>query len=409
MPTKNIIICSDGTGNTFDDSVSNVTRLVRLLDLDSQPMQEVAYDQGLGTDARRLAAVEAYRRALAHPQALEILAGPRTARFNPIGIAARLAGLTAGYGLKDNVRQVYVALTKMHVREDDRIFLFGFSRGAFTVRALAGLVYRCGLPSHHASDPGSEWFDEAWALFQPMLPDEEAVARFRARPGLRDVRIHFLGIWDTVKSYGGFVPIMLPHLRHNPIVAHVRHAVALDERRSWFNVTTWGQLDLDKTGAATRLRAEDLPNFRAQTIEEVWFRGCHSDIGGGDVEECTARVTLRWMLAEAFACGLRLTADGEAMIGQVDPTPTIHESLKKGWWTTEVMPRKEIDNSGVYPTRHLTYGRTGVRTPAELLRDKQFSVHVSAGVAPSPQVRQVWTKTLDEAREQAARMSVLEV
>ncbi|MGH8653244.1 MAG: T6SS phospholipase effector Tle1-like catalytic domain-containing protein [Gammaproteobacteria bacterium] len=99
---------------------------------------------------------------------------------------------------------------------------------------------------------------------------------------------------------------MLPHLRHNPHVKIVRHALALNERHSWFNATTWERLDSDEQGAALRLTKIELDELKKQDIEEAWFRGCHSDIGGGDVEEVTARIALRWMLGEAHAAGVRL-------------------------------------------------------------------------------------------------------
>jgi uncharacterized protein (DUF2235 family) len=78
----------------------------------------------------------------------------------------------------------------------------------------------------------------------------------------RPCPVHFLGLWDTVKSYGGLDPAILPHLRHNPIVAHVRHALALDERRAWFKPTTWGRLDSDLHAAMTRLAPEDAETIR---------------------------------------------------------------------------------------------------------------------------------------------------
>jgi uncharacterized protein (DUF2235 family) len=380
---KNIVICSDGTGNTFDKSVSNVTRLIRLLALDSAK-QIVFYDQGIGTNAKRLEAVKSYCDSIHGEKALFTLPGPREGRFYT-GIATRVLGLLGGYGLKANVNEMYCTLSQ-YCGADDDIFLFGFSRGAFTVRALAGLLYRCGLPDRNVSNDAARFndcFNQAWKLYQPMQEDEVEVASFRRRHGAEhDCEIYFLGLWDTVKSYGGLRPVMLPHLRHNPMVRKVRHALALDERRSWFNATTWGQLDSDKCGAKLRLKAKDLSKYESQDIDEVWFRGCHSDVGGGDVQKTTAEVALRWMLREAHAAGLLLNCEGERFLRMDDPTQPveIHESLRWMWWLTEILPRWEIDNSGTYPVRKFAWGRTGRRTPDRLTRNGKISLHKTVGL-----------------------------
>lgn len=377
---RNIVLCSDGTGNTFDESVSNVTRLIKLLAFDDRQAQVVAYDQGIGTNASRLAAVKRYREAIPDIGSLEVLDGPKERRFKPAGLLLRVVGLIGGYGLKANVQELYHELSRLYDGPSDKVFLFGFSRGAFTVRALAGLLYRCGLPRKDVTD-FEGCFEEAWRLYRPHREDEQEIAAFRNRfGGQQECAIHFLGLWDTVKSYGALIPVSLPHLRHNPIVLTVRHALALNERRAWFNATTWGQLDSDEGGAKLRLKEKDLPSYQSQDIEEVWFRGCHSDIGGGDEQELTARIALRWMLGEA-AVDLRLNEDGKRMLKGDDPPgpPEIHESFRWWWWFLECIPRKEIDNSGLYPVKKPAYGRTGKRNPDKLRRQKKVLVHTSVG------------------------------
>jgi uncharacterized protein (DUF2235 family) len=398
MMGRNIVLCSDGTGNTFDRSVSNVTRLVKLLALDNRAAQVVAYDQGIGTNARRHAAVTEYRETIRDRESLRVLDGPKEWRFQPAGWPVRLVGLVGGYGLKANVRELYHELTRLYDGPTDKILLFGFSRGAFTVRALAGLLYRCWLPGKKVTD-FKACFEEAWRLYQPHCEDEKEIGAFRKRSGGQQCPIHFLGLWDTVKSYGGLIPVSLPHLRHNPIVQTVRHALALNERRSWFNATTWGQLDSDEKGAKQRLKSEDLSSYESQDIAEVWFRGCHSDVGGGDVEEVTARIALRWMLAEAAdpSVGLSLNEHGKAVLEGDDPQePEIHESLRRLWWLTEFIPRKEIDNSGLYPVRKPAFGRTGTRNPDKLRRKGKVFVHTSVDDRQSipPPVEPRQTKSL---------------
>ena len=287
-----------------------------------------------------------------------------------------MLGLFGGWGLKANVRQMYCLLSALYEGPDDKVFLFGFSRGAFTVRALAALIYRCGLPGKTATDKGKR-FDKAWKLYKPphKRQDDVAIRAFRSN-GQRECPIHFLGLWDTVKSYGGLIPVMLPHLRHNPAVHIVRHALALDEHRSWFDATTWGLLDLDS--AKDRIKPKD---FEHQDIAEVWFRGCHSDIGGGDVEAVTGMIALRWMLGEAQAVGAKLNDNGKSVLAADDPLePEVHESLRGlWWWVTENIPRKEINNFGEYPERTWVYESTGRRTPDKLTRNGKVLLHPSVG------------------------------
>src|SRR5262245_34120354 len=214
-----------------------------------------------------------------------------------------------------------------------------------------------------------------------MRPCKDQIKEFLATEGQRECPIHFLGVWDTVKSYGGLCPIMLPHLRHNPIVAHVRHALALDERRGWFDATTWGCLDLDrKADAAWSPLSEPVrQRIEQQDIKEVWFRGCHSDIGGGDREAQSARIALRWMLGEAAQAGLRLNADGCCLLKSPREREwaEVHESHTLAWRLIELLPRLTIDNSGQWPKGVAARTRQAVRRPDLLLRDGRVTVHES--------------------------------
>lgn len=367
---KNVVICADGTGNSFGAQVSNVSRLVQLIDL-RHPEQQVAfYDQGIGTDPRYVDAVSAYKdHERQQRQALTILDPPFQAWWAPTSFV-RVAGLAVGYGLRRNVKELYTALARCY-EDRDRIYLFGFSRGAFTVRVLAGLLYRCGLLSKDTANFAQK-FEQAYSLFTPHRQDFEAVARFKRDERVRTPRVHFLGIWDTVKSYGGIWPQSLPHLRHNPIVDTVRHALALGEQRSWFLPTSWGGIDSD--------RPVDDPAYDNQSVVEIWFRGVHSDVGGGYDDDAAARIPLRWMLNEAANAGLRLNPEGRALAASVDPAdPAVHESLTGGWLITEYLPRWELDNSYFPPRRFFKCGRTGQRHPAQFSRQQMVHLHSSAG------------------------------
>lgn len=377
--SRNIIICSDGTGNTFDRRVTNVTHLIKALALADHTQQVVLYDQGVGTNAHRSTVVDTYRSGPGDPSALNMLPAARGSTFGPKAWFDRGRGLMTGYGLKENVGQIYQALADLYEGPDDRVFMFGFSRGGFTVRNLAGLLYRCHLPPQGSTDAEAR-FERAWRLYEPMHEDDAATDHFRAEQ--RPCPVHFLGLWDTVKSYGGIDPVILPHLRHNPIVAHVRHALALNERRAWFKPTSWGLLDSDRAGAMTRLKPEDRPLFDPQDIAEVWFVGCHADVGGGAREETTARIALRWMLGEALHAdpGVQLNPAGEALLAADDPPgPQIHQSWNRRWRLVEAMPRKEIDNSGVYPIKKAARGSDGRRARQMLRRDEKVLLHASVG------------------------------
>lgn len=116
---RNIVICSDGTGNTFDSGVSNVTQLIRLLALDDHAKQVVAYDQGIGTNARRVDAVRTFAKTVPDSHALVILPAPRRIWFSPTGVVARGLGLACGYGLEANVAEMYEAVSRLYEGPDD--------------------------------------------------------------------------------------------------------------------------------------------------------------------------------------------------------------------------------------------------------------------------------------------------
>ena len=126
--------------------------------------------------------------------------------------------------------------------------------------------------------------------------------------------------------------------------------ITFHEQRSWFLPTSWGGIDGDDP---LRLGVEPDSRYHTQDVREVWFRGCHSDVGGGDVEQHTAAIPLRWLLQEAKAFGLEVRADAESALDQADPTGPleIHEPLACGWLFTEYIPRLELDNSQRPPRR----------------------------------------------------------
>lgn len=124
---KNIIICSDGTGNTFDRRVTNVTHLIKYLALDNHEQQVAVYDQGVGTSVNRCSEIDAYRESLKDQEALQTLPPPLGSGWGRM--IDRGCGLLFGYGLKENIREMYEKLSTLYGGPEDRVFLFGFSRG----------------------------------------------------------------------------------------------------------------------------------------------------------------------------------------------------------------------------------------------------------------------------------------
>ena len=318
MP-RNLVICCDGTSNEFGLENTNVVRLVQSLDRDPT-RQRMYYDPGVGT--------------LPEPG----VAGKIAKKFSEI------KGLAFGAGLSENVEEAYSYLMDFWER-GDRVFLFGFSRGAYTVRVLAALLYSLGLlsrgsynmvpyvmrlfasvrkagASHDPADKSPYWkllnqFREAFA--RPISQDSND----------RRFPVYFLGVWDTVSSVGWvWDPVSYPYTARNPGISVIRHAVSLDERR-WF----FRQNLFQKEGE--------------QNFKEVWFPGVHCDIGGGypEVEGGLWRNAFQWMVDEARTSGLLMDDQRlQRVLSRTAPPekPWLepkHESLTALWWPAEFFPK----------------------------------------------------------------------
>jgi uncharacterized protein (DUF2235 family) len=311
---KNIVICCDGTGNEFGDNNSNVVKLYGSLIVDER-QQAAYYHPGVGT------------------------MGAPAARNRISKAWSVVAGLAFGAGLLDNVADAYRYL--MDVYEDgDRIFLFGFSRGAYTVRALAGVLHMFGLlhPGNIGLIPYITRLYAKRTRKAGGLTHTFQVADGFKMTYCRDIRLHFVGVWDTVSSVGWiWDPLKLPYTGQNPTMSVGRHAVSIDERRCYFRNNLWG---------AT------LPH---QDIKQVWFAGVHSDVGGSyEYAQCgLSQITLEWMLCEAISFGLVVDPQkAKAALGRIPPPPVapdagthIHNSLTFWWWLLEFLPHSYYDSS----------------------------------------------------------------
>jgi uncharacterized protein (DUF2235 family) len=286
--TRQLVVCCDGTWNTPDEkragvaAPTNVAKLALGVVSDADAGQLLFYEPGVGTSPDK-----------------------------------HLLGGAFGYGLSANVRSGYRFLAENY-QPGDNIFLFGFSRGAYTARSLAGLIRNCGilLPAH------VDRVDEAFAFYRDRTSQTHPVAvasqLFRRMYSHPDDTIHFIGVWDTVGSLG--IPDTLPGweevaklfpgweqlwgFHDTQLSSHVRHAchaLAIDEQRVAFKPTLWTQD----------------PNPGEQTLEQVWFAGVHTEVGGGSRDASLSDIALLWMVEKAKACGLLVTP-GQLEVGSPD-------------------------------------------------------------------------------------------
>jgi uncharacterized protein (DUF2235 family) len=315
MP-KNIVVCCDGTDNEVATDSTNVLRLFRMLERDQR--QVAYYDGGVGT--------------LADPAAISILQRYLSRRLDA----------AIGLRVRDNVIAAYCFLARTY-EPGDRIYLFGFSRGAYTVRAVAGLIHFLGLVRPELENLAAL----AWAVYANDAHAYQVSPRFAG--GNRFNRcfgvtpkppIQFVGAWDTVSSFGWFWNYQtLPYTANNPSINHIRHALAIDERRASFPANMFQP-----------------PKELEPNCKQVWFAGVHADVGGGypekDGNATLAKVSLEWMLREAAALGLLINADQREYLMNnspkkppADPSGMIHESLAGLWKWMEYVPRREWDES----------------------------------------------------------------
>jgi len=200
-----------------------------------------------------------------------------------------------------------VLLIQLPDRAKDKICIFGFSRGAYTARALAGMIHKVGLL------PAGNRQQVPFAYKMYTLDDDlgwKQSGHFKQAFSV-DVKVDFLGAWDTVCSVG-LIPHTLPLTYSNAGVRYFRHAIALDERRAVYQVNHWHLGNADNY--------ECIDNEKTN-VREVWFAGCHSDVGGGSVLNETrnslARISLRWMIQECFRTktGIQFLPDALEALG----------------------------------------------------------------------------------------------
>jgi uncharacterized protein (DUF2235 family) len=263
---KRIVVCCDGTWNADDTQTTdtNVAVLARSVHASQQTggiLQIVLYLRGVGTTGLKL---------------------------------ETLIEGAVGIGVDDNIRSAYQFICQNYVPGDE-IYLFGFSRGAFTARSLTGLITACGIL--YRSSLGA--LPDAWIYYRSPKPHSPGAFAQKCKVECHlEPTITFLGVWDTVGSLG--IPGSLLAASNkaqfafhdtspSPLVKCAVQALAIDEHRHDFTPTFW-------TGVAPP----------GANIQQVWFAGAHSDVGGGYKTRTLANIPLVWMAKQAEAVGLAL-------------------------------------------------------------------------------------------------------
>jgi uncharacterized protein (DUF2235 family) len=330
--SKNIVICCDGTGNQIGTTISNVLKLYRVLLKDEG--QRVYYHPGVGTIG------------------LESTWGRRKQE------AEAIFGLATGAGLDEDTLAAYRFLCRTYDK-GDKVWLFGFSRGAYTVRVLAAFIHVIGLlppdqidlaayafsayknASANSQKSNGKFLNEAW--------------HFSHVAGAYHIPIEFVGVWDTVSSIivpGRFHLQTLVYTHTNPSVKTFRQAMSIDERRRMFRLNGWREKQ------EYRPDRFDAGSAIEQDVRQVWFAGVHGDIGSGypEDESGLSKYPLLWMIEQAVAAGLRIDRDMVNHLcwdmpepGNPHPHPyakpnvaaELHDSLTGAWWILEWLPKRE--------------------------------------------------------------------
>ncbi|KAK1224666.1 hypothetical protein PQX77_012411 [Marasmius sp. AFHP31] len=345
--SRNLVICIDGTSNKFSSRNTNVVELYSRLRKDKN--QLTYYDSGIGTYP-----VPDHKRMKYY-----------------VGVIGHQLDLMFAFRFQQTILKAYAWLSEYY-RPHDRIYLIGFSRGAYQARALSAMIEKVGL-IHKGNEGQIPFAYELYyrsqkkrgeppsqltsGLLRPetsaKLPHldspkrlgvergaEEPALRFK-RTFCRNVKVHFVGAWDTVSSVGVVrnesLPMTMEGMQH---VCYFRHALALDERRIKFlpDYACGGGSPISDSG-----KNSSMPHTK-----EVWFVGTHSDIGGGNADNAALnnnRPALRWMSQEVERAGLRIE---DLFVGSSTNDPTmkdgaeIKESLKGIWKALEYFPLKHL-------------------------------------------------------------------
>ncbi|KAJ4482428.1 hypothetical protein J3R30DRAFT_2171475 [Lentinula aciculospora] len=386
------ILCFDGTANEYDSENTNVVKFFAILKKDNCDDQRCYYQAGIGTF---------------------FAPGVVSPLFQ---WCAKVLDEAFAWYLNAHVMDGYKFLMQNY-RAGDKICLFGFSRGAYTARALAGMLYKIGLLPRD----NQEQIPFAYKLYSRTDDAGIQLSAGFKKTYCRPVEIEFLGVWDTVASVGVIATKTLPFTSDNSSIKTFRQALSLDEHRARFKPNLFHRELPNASGSAevegrrvetvpkptadleshsmsktlsdyfhkkkptTKLeipnnafKMEEQTTTRETDVLEVWFAGCHSDIGGGSVsnstKQCLSDITLRWMVRQVMEsqCGIQFNEDGLTQLNicfETMPVPSTSDSasvnsgnshaswkvldildsvqplhdqlvLNRAWWLLEVLPIK---------------------------------------------------------------------
>ncbi|KAK0099256.1 hypothetical protein ONS96_008490 [Cadophora gregata f. sp. sojae] len=358
---RTLVICLDGTGDKFDNDNSNVVNFVACLKKDD-PSQVTYYQSGIGTyDGHGLKS----------------------------GISAAV-DMAVGSGLGIHIKDAYRFLMQNY-REGDKICLLGFSRGSYTVRCLAGMLHKVGLlPAHNRAQVSF-----AYNFYKDDTPSGWTMSAQFKKTFCINVNVYFVGVWDCVSSVG-FFPRKLPFGKSpTNSIMWFRHAMALDEHRAKFKICQYQHSDpaagqnggiggleegkremvrrkgREQAGWVRRVfggcfggkptvgvrhgeedaksmssdkeqekrekdfeKADQSAHQRVSTdVLEVWFAGCHADVGGGAVangeRHMLSRIPLRWMIRQCFECNTGILFSTAALAETGIDVPTVWPVYKQ--------------------------------------------------------------------------------
>ena len=272
---KRIITCSDGTWNEPNKSENgkpirtNVQKIFDyILSRDINNIQQIKfYDEGVGAEG---------------------------------SVITRLLNGATGKGIDQNIQDIYKFII-WNYEPGDEIYLFGFSRGAYTARSLAGLIRKCGI----LQKDDLNLIAEAYKLYRnrDAGPESEEAQTFRRENSFEISRIKFIGVWDTVGALG--IPLnafqwinkkkySFYDTALSSVIENAYHAISVDEQRSNFSPTLWTK--------SSNTTARDFN----QVLEQHWFPGVHSNVGGGYPDEGLSDIALQWMIDKVKPIGLAL-------------------------------------------------------------------------------------------------------
>ena len=300
---KRLIYCLDGTANKYDDAYpTNVVIMEKSISENDNGIEQIKYyHKGVGTDTGKI-----------------------------------IIGGAGGFGLFKNIMDSYKHLCKNYELGDE-IYIFGFSRGAYTARSFAGIIGFCGLISPenfseldkveaYYKDRITQTEDEVeefnqWRMKNSLLVcanEEDYIYRQEHLDSEKNIpnilKIKYIGVWDTVKTIGLFKKYEWHDDKLSPHVEYARHAIALDERREKFNITKWDNIDELNKLALEKGRI-------AKPYQQLWFPGTHGSVGGGGLHRGLSDEAFQWIREGSKEAGLKFIGTGEAEIFSLKPNP----------------------------------------------------------------------------------------